>query len=157
MNHTKNYNLPQWELNDLIRMEDFNSMNASIENGLTSSTATAGAARDEAAQAKFLAQKLAMNAFTPDNLPYKVGRYVGAGSAQDIEVGFRPSFLIVAWNQVSGGLTPTCHIMVTDPVTVSDRISFTDTGFHLRDTSLFSQVNPLINGQDVKYCYIAFK
>ena len=24
MNHTKNYGLPQWELNDLIRMEDFN-------------------------------------------------------------------------------------------------------------------------------------
>ena len=30
MNHTKNYGLPQWELNDLIKMEDFNSMNASI-------------------------------------------------------------------------------------------------------------------------------
>ena len=38
MNHTKNYGLPQWELNDLIKMEDFNSMNASIENGLTTFT-----------------------------------------------------------------------------------------------------------------------
>ena len=44
MNHTKNYGLPQWELNDLIRMEDFNAMNNSIEAGLDSSAAAAASA-----------------------------------------------------------------------------------------------------------------
>ena len=37
MNHTKNYGLPQWELNDLIRMEDFNRAMTSIESGLAPS------------------------------------------------------------------------------------------------------------------------
>ena len=52
MNHTKNYGLPQWELNDLIRMEDFNAMNNSIEAGLDSNAAAAASAVNTANFAK---------------------------------------------------------------------------------------------------------
>ena len=45
MNHTKNYGLPQWELNDLIRMEDFNSAMSNIENGLNSNKSAAEAGK----------------------------------------------------------------------------------------------------------------
>ena len=48
MNHTKNYGLPQWELNDLIKMEDFNGAMASLENGLTGNKAEAAAGVEEA-------------------------------------------------------------------------------------------------------------
>ena len=41
MNHTKNYGLPQWELNDLIRMEDFNGAMNNLESGMTSTAAAA--------------------------------------------------------------------------------------------------------------------
>ena len=52
MNHTKNYGLPQWELNDLIRMEDFNRAMTSIESGLDSNAAAANEAKADAASAK---------------------------------------------------------------------------------------------------------
>ena len=55
MNHTKNYGLPQWELNDLIRMEDFNRAMTSIESGLDSNAAAANEAKADAASAKIVA------------------------------------------------------------------------------------------------------
>ena len=48
MNHTKNYGLPQWELNDLIRMEDFNSAMGNIESGIDGAKAEAKADSNEA-------------------------------------------------------------------------------------------------------------
>ena len=156
MNHTKNYNLPQWELNDLIRMEDFNSAMSNIENGVTSAAATADAAQNEAEQARFLAQKTALNAFTLENLPYQVGSYMGIEVEQDIVLGFRPSFLIVAWYQGSGGVPP-CRIMVTDETLMDDRMTFTDTGFTVSASLTNSNPNPRINTEGVQYVFIAFK
>ena len=70
MNHTKNYNLPQWELNDLIRMEDFNGAMNNIETGLDSSTAKAEAAVNTANFAKAAAIAAQNKA---NELPYAAG------------------------------------------------------------------------------------
>ena len=52
MNHTKNYGLPQWELNDLIRMDDFHSAMGNIESGIDGAKAEAKPAAPAATPAK---------------------------------------------------------------------------------------------------------
>ena len=154
MNHTKNYNLPQWELNDLIRMEDFNSMNASIENGLTSTAADATSAKETAETAR----RTAVAAFSPANMPYAVGSYTGSGLAfQEIHIGFRPSFVLICsnqnaynWERVGKGMA------MAGPSIDSRHIFFTEQGFRVdgRDTANFL---PAVNDDGVLYNYIAFR
>ena len=155
MKHTNNYHLPQWSEDDLILMEDFNQMNRDIEDGMTNTAAVADAAKSEAEQARFLAQKTAMAAFTMDNLPYKVGQYTGTREDLHITLGFRPSFLIIAWNQQSTGV-PYCQLMMTDEWLMNDRVQFTDTGFMLRKIEGLAYGNPRVNDQRT-YSYIAFR
>ena len=148
MNHTKNYNLPQWELNDLIRMEDFNSAMANIETGLSE-----GKQRDDSLSSRVDAAR-AMAA----QLPYVVGEYEGNSQTEwnEINIGFRPSFVLI-----------TCQ--TTAPEADSSLLRFallgtansgnfgklTETGFAVR--MLFPYLHPQINYQGLTYSYIAFR
>ena len=69
MNYTENLKLPQWSRSDRIRMEDFNEAMANIDKGYTTSPAVQ---------------------------PFVVGSYTADGDTQAIELGFRPSFLIIS-------------------------------------------------------------
>lgn len=139
MNYTENYHLPQWVKTDRIMMDDFNAAMASLEDGLTTAQATA----DEAVR-----------------LPYAAGSYVGNGvslwDGQDINLGFRPSFVIVSGQkEVHGYYTGTERYFVATAGTVfSTYITLTDTGFHL---SYSSNDSPNLNEADHVYDYIAFR
>ena len=69
-NHTRNYNLCQWEASDQVLREDFNADNAKIDAALGS----------HAAQ---IAQALttAGNAFSPGKLPVVTGPWWWSGSS----------------------------------------------------------------------------
>ena len=168
MNHTKNYGLPQWELNDLIRMEDFNSAMSNIENGLNSNKSAAEAGDAElqrqvnAANAKAeAAQSAAGGAYSPAFKPYAVGSYVGNGQERRVELGFRPSFVIVS------GLMET---MATNTTTDFDRyfgmsagnimthrLAFTNSGFKVFPSNALNYYYPDYSDKGRRYDYIAFK
>lgn len=78
MTQTTNYQLPQWEATDPVRREDFNAAMAGIEVGITAAQETADAAQAAAEQ-----------------LSYVTGSYTGAGAEKTVNLGFRPSYLII--------------------------------------------------------------
>lgn len=84
-NHTRNYDLCQWEASDKVLREDFNADNAKIDAALGS-------------HATQIAQALttAGNAFSPGKLPVVTGSYVGdAAPTRTIHLGFRPRAVVV--------------------------------------------------------------
>ena len=162
MNHTKNYDLPQWELNDLIKMEDFNSAMASLENGLTSNKAKAEAGVEEAKaianSAKVTANAAKSAADTAlASKPYVVGSYVGTGAARSIYLGFRPSFVIISGMEHHIGNRPeafTNYTVMTGGNVMTGEIQFTNTGFTVSESIGWA---PLLSISDRTYDYIAFK
>ena len=160
MNHTKNYGLPQWELNDLIKMEDFNGAMNNIESGIDG-------AMDEAADAKNIANfakataaaanQAAGNAYSPANKPYVVGSYTGTGREMPFDLGFRPSFLIISGTTSvfpTGQSIMNSYNLFTAGNVLSNCVTFTDTGFVLH--KLEENVYPkLVDGR--RYDYIAFR
>ena len=168
MNHTPNYNLPQWELDDLIRMEDFNSAMGNIETGLNGvkSAAEAGDAELQrqvnAANAKAeAAQSAAGGAYSPTFKPYAVGSYVGNGQERTIELGFRPSFVIISGIMENQGATSFndfyVYSAITSGASIKRRLVFTDTGFIAvkNDPAGYSYPDLTLNGR--RYDYIAFR
>ena len=159
MNHTKNYGLPQWELNDLIRMEDFNTMNNSIEAGLDSNAAAAASAVNIANFAKSTAtaaQQAAGNAYSPDNKPYVVGSFIGNGGTKEINLGFRPSLVLICSDQMaSNSVAAGSRIAMSAGGVNTQRIAITKTGFRVTYTS--SVPFPTINYANGTFDYIAFR
>ena len=155
MNYTKNYRLPQWVKEDRIMMDDFNAMNSSIENGLTKTAAQASAARADASEAKQTANAAAAAR------PYVVGSYTGSGGTKTIELGFRPSFVVVS------GVSSTVvtndsselarYFAMTAGNTIPTRIQFTDTGFTVYPMDTEHKYYPCLNAGGREYDYIAFK
>ena len=141
MEHTKNYNLPQWKKDDRIMMDDFNSAMSSIETGLSDN-----------AQAAARAQK------TADTLPYVVGSYVGDGAEErTISVGFRPRFVILCQSQSASATSYTgFHTLIAGPTVTSDRLYMTDTGFRLT-VGPSTHTLPRVNEWKAPYDYIAFR
>ena len=155
MNYTKNYRLPQWVKSDRIMMDDFNAMNSSIENGLTKTAAQASAARADASEAKQTANAAAAAR------PYAVGTYTGSGGTKTIELGFRPSFVVVS------GVSSTVitndsselarYFAMTAGNTIPTRIQFTDTGFTVYPMDTEHKYYPCLNAGSRTYDFIAFK
>lgn len=140
MNYTENYHLPQWVKEDRIMMEDFNAAMSNLEAGLTKNRADAAAG---IAEAKADAAAL----------PYVIGNYSGRGEDQTIELGFRPSFLIIAAGNESGfGFKGG---IFGKGVTTS-RMKFTDTGFWVRTHSNMDYY-PIVNCSGYYFVYIAFR
>lgn len=139
MNYTKNHHLPQWVKEDRIMMDDFNQMCQDMESGLDAAVAKADAAQAAAAA-----------------LPYKVGSYTGDGSTyRNIDVGFRPSFVIVCAEQrMSGPSYGGTNIMMAGRQ-CSSRLRMTATGFQL-DSSDTVNPYPQVNASEKVYDYIAF-
>ena len=143
MNYTEKYHLPQWEEQDRVMRTDFNSAMAGIAAGI--------------AEAKSVADEGLEKANT---LPYKVGRYYGTAKTQNIELGFRPSFIIIS-GTIGGhgaGALSDCYLYgcQTAGYNMPSSIQFTDTGFTV---SLGPDVNyfPRLSAENRPYEYIAFK
>ena len=137
MNYTTNYHLPQWVETDRIMMEDFNQMCEDIDGGI----AAAKAAAD--------------SAYSAANKPYVIGRYTGNGpsNSQTITLGFRPAFLVIS--SVAGNGT-FVYSLITDGRQMSNRLSFTDTGFTVTAPASTTDA-PNLNYGSKEYCYIAFR
>jgi len=143
MNHTKNYNLPQWSASDRIRMDDFNNAMASIEAGISNAQSTADSARSEAA-----------------DLPYVTGSYVGQGVVQTIGVGFQPSFVIISGmdgSKTAESFAGSRFSAMTGGNRLSDRVQFTIIGFSVMGAFGEGNHYPNLNAEGVTYDYIAFK
>ena len=121
MNYTQNYHLPQWEKTDRIVMEDFNSAMASLETGVAGAQSTADTALGKANAA-----------YAPDQKPYVVGSYTGTGQTMTIELGFRPSFLIISGAVENYPATVETHAasgIQTAGNVLKRAVTFTDSGF----------------------------
>ena len=139
MNYTENYHLPQWEETDRVMRTDFNDAMASIESGMSGNAQAATAAMAEAVK-----------------LPYAVGSYTGNGSSQDVNVGFRPRFVLICGDQKHnniyyGGLV---SIMAGANIN-SERLFMTDNGFWVEVNT--ANVFPRINESGKTYEFIAFR
>jgi hypothetical protein len=155
MNYTKNYRLPQWVKEDRIMMDDFNAMNSSIENGLTTAVGRADSAVATANSAKQIADAAAAAR------PYAAGTYTGSGNEQTINLGFRPSFLIISGMQGTAGgndRSPyNLYFGMTGGRTLTSRVGFTDTGFTVYPRDLTHLYYPDFSEASRRYDYIAFK
>ncbi len=164
MNHTKNYGLPQWELNDLIRMEDFNSAMGNIESGIDGAKAEAKADSNEAKavanSAKVTANAAKSAADTAlASKPYVTGSYTGNDYDRVITLGFRPSFLIVSGMEgsISSSYSDTYdrYFGMTAGNVLKGRLELTDTGFIAKGYG--STMYPYFTDGGRRYDYIAFK
>ena len=148
MNHTKNYGLPQWELNDLIRMEDFNSAMEKIESGLVRTEQRDNSLSNRVDAAKALAEQL----------PYATGTYQGAGEQSlEITIGFKPSFLLIFANQGASDPTHTIgRICAVGRMLNNGRVTLLDTGFRVAPYDAGTKY-PYVNHKGMMYQFIAFK
>ena len=162
MNYTTNYHLPQWVESDRILMEDFNDAMAGIDQGLQGAKAAADTAESKADAAQAAAETAQSSAdaladaYTPDNKPYVVGSYSGTGNTQTIEVGFRPSAVLVGKHYSSadaseaGGM---CALIGGGGV--SGILLFKDNGFTVYDNTTI--LYPSVNWKYGGYWYVAFR
>ena len=155
MNYTNNYHLPQWVESDRILMEDFNDAMAGIDLGIQGARTAADNAQAAATAAQNTASAVA-DAYTPDNKPYVVGYYSGSGiGAQQIDLGFRPSMVIVSGEKRT---TDQTDVMLYTAIAAANgpglTISLTDTGF---EVSTVGDYLPYLNACGYSYRYIAFR
>ena len=161
MQRTSNYQLPQWEKEDRILMEDFNGMTEKIDVNLAEAKSVADGAKTTAERAEGkadAAQTTADAAYCPDNKPYVTGTYSGTGKKQAIELGFKPAAVIVGeW--ISGspymGTYNTSIFFPSTSSSSSRHMSVTSTGFTVHDQS--SGDNTCVNKSGSQYSYIALR
>ncbi len=169
MQHTQNYQLPTWEKEDRILMEDFNSAMSNIESaidgvknqaeGAASAAGEAQTAAERAEGKADAAQATADAAYRPDNKPYVTGTYTGTGAEQTVSVGFTPGAVIIGVQRdtaypLMGAQDLSFHRYISG-TDIKTYLSFTSTGFLLsrqddRDT-------PNVNHSGDRFSYIAFK
>lgn len=137
-------------------MEDFNAMNSSIESGLTTAVSTANSAAANASTAVQTANAAATAK------PYVVGSYTGEGldKSLSIELGFRPSFLIISAFQESTTWqaynSMTMSLVIGTGSDLPHMLVITDTGFYLPAHT--SEIHyPNLIGDGAVYTYIAFR
>ena len=173
MNYTKTYHLPQWEKSDRIMMDDFNAAMSNIESGLKKTVqdaagyasqaqsnasdlaAKAQTAADAAMAARQAAQKTADKAFSPNRMPYSVGSYTGNGTSTTIDLGYRPSLVIITGQELGGEVNYVRGILVATPGIMSSAITFKNTGFSIKNPS--ETHTPKLNVSGEHYGFIAFQ
>ena len=161
MQHTQNYQLPQWEKSDRILMEDFNEAMSNIETAIDGAKSEASSGIAEA-KSQASAAQAAADAAKQTALTYKhfaVGQYNGTGLAHDITLGFKPSAVMIwpcVYNEYPsyGAETSFLFLPSADEYS-SKRLLFTDNGFHLAKESKGEPLN--VNYSGDKYFYIAFQ
>ena len=168
MDYTTNYHLPQWVESDRIMMEDFNEAMAAIDGGIKAAQntadgsaaaaenaqATADRAEGKADAARTVADTITSKAYTPDNKPFVIGTYTGNGDTQTIDLGFRPTALIVGY----GGIIMTNFNSLITCGSVKPyegALDFTDNGFTV--TAAGDGRTIQLNGSGYVYDYIALR
>ena len=164
MEYTTNYHLPQWVESERIMMGDFNQMCSNIDGGILQAQEAADAAQSAAdnIQTKVDAvqdavDNVAKNAYSPSNKPYVVGSYTGTGQEMTINLGFRPSFLIISGAEITYPASTSAlsvYNLFTGGNILPECVSFTDKGFTLHKVE--SNISPKLIAAR-KYDYIAFR
>jgi hypothetical protein len=135
-NKTENLNLHQWAPSDPVALSEVNANFTALD----AAVAKAQEAADEAAV-----------------LPYVVGSYPGNGGTQTLNLGFRPSFIIISgMNATTSSGSPTLFtnfFLATGGTVLTSLVEFTDTGVTLYGSG--NMPNP--NAQYRSYDYIAFR
>ena len=160
MDYTKNHHLPQWVKSDRILMDDFNQMCKDIESGMTANATAAANAQSTANAARSAANTAQSTASTAlSSKPYAIGTYTGTGADITINVGFRPSFIIISGLEDFNDLSQLSHFgayacATGGKTTAGAHIQFNSTSF----TILYSHNrHPRLTENGRLYEYIAFK
>lgn len=138
-------------------------MNSSIEAGLTTANTNASAANtkaDTAVQTAGTAQQTASAAYSPSNKPYVVGSYTGTGIVQHIDLGFRPSFVIISGMQGNTAINSPSWInyyAMTGGNSLESRVEIDTTGFTVYPIGYQNYQGPNLDEKNIVYDYIAFK
>ena len=94
------------------------------------------------------------DAYTPDNKPFVVGSYSANGSGVTVELGFKPSLVIISGERYS---TDTEDMMLYTVIATADSpgmvIEFTNTGFRTLGVGSYA---PYLCDKRA-YRYIAFR
>ena len=146
MNYTTNYHLPQWAESDRIMMEDFNDAMSDIDQGIKTAQDTADTAESKADAAQAAAEAK----------PYVIGSYSGNGSGKTINLGFKPSAVLISGDRYTDDETEAAlsySVLATDdgPGLVCE---LTNTGFSVNRLGSYM---PFLNDDGRNYRYIAFR
>ncbi len=155
MQRTSNYQLPQWEKEDRILMEDFNGAMANIENAIDGAKSEAAAAVESAkSEVTKEIETIRSSAYSPTNKPIAASRYVGTGNRQSITVGFAPTLVMIV-PLTSDRMTGDSMTVHTAKSSGSDYVTLTSTGFELAAQSPGSAYS--VNVGSTVYYYIAIR
>ncbi len=159
MKRTTNYDLPTWEKDDFIRMQDFNDLTGKLDAALKS-----GADAQTALQNAIKAVKAtAENAYSSANKPYVAGSYTGNGGTQTVDLGFKPRFLVISRGFDKGDYSADYALFAGTPEQIDSWmakvVSITDTGFTVKMATYNTSTCPQLwlNTSGRTYSYIAFR
>lgn len=159
MKRTTNYDLPTWEKDDFIRMQDFNDLTGKLDAALKSGADATAEKADGTATQQALSSLQSSIGTTGENCRIVYGSYVGDGRVGEdkpvtLSFDFYPAAVLVAGNP--GGL-PTVFIHGCTSAQSANRynmlVSWTDNSVSWRyNASSGYDVN---NGSGETYYYIA--
>lgn len=159
MKRTTNYNLPTWEKDDFIRMQDFNDLTGKLDAALKS-----GADAQTALQNAIKAVKAtAENAYSSANKPYVAGSYTGNGGTQTVDLGFKPRFLVISRGFDKGDYSADYALFAGTPEQIDSWmakvVSITDTGFTVKMATYNTSTCPQLwlNTGGKTYSYLALR
>ena len=159
MKRTTNYDLPTWEKDDFIRMQDFNDLTGKLDAALKS-CADAQTALQNAIKA---VKATAENAYSSANKPYVAGSYTGNGGTQTVDLGFKPRFLVISRGFDKGDYSADYALFAGTPEQIDSWmakvVSITDTGFTVKMATYNTSTCPQLwlNTSGKTYSYIAFR
>ena len=171
MNYTENYQLPQWEENDLIQRTDFNTAMDTIDQGMQYLQELHERSEEDRAQAEYFLREdvnrivARVDGDIAQLTPY-YGMYTGNGEymtndgqvlGQDINLGFKPKLVILGKGWLSQSYMHCGFYVAMEPM-LADAASvfrFTDNGFKVAITNkdYYAQINT--NGE--VYPFVAFR
>ncbi len=159
MKRTTNYDLPTWEKDDFIRMQDFNDLTGKLDAALKS-----GADAQTALQNAIKAVKAtAENAYSSANKPYIAGSYTGNGGTQTVDLGFKPRFLVISRGFDKGDYSADYALFAGTPEQIDSWmakvVSITDTGFTVKMATYNTSTCPQLwlNTSGKTYSYLALR
>ena len=159
MKRTTNYDLPTWEKDDFIRMQDFNDLTGKLDAALKS-----GADAQTALQNAIKAVKVtAENAYSSANKPYVAGSYTGNGGTQTVDLGFKPRFLVISRGFDKGDYSADYALFAGTPEQIDSWmakvVSITDTGFTVKMATYNTSTCPQLwlNTSGKTYSYLALR
>ena len=159
MKRTTNYDLPTWEKDDFIRMQDFNDLTGKLDAALKS-----GADAQTALQNAIKAVKAtAEDAYSSANKPYVAGSYTGNGGTQTVDLGFKPRFLVISRGFDKGDYSADYALFAGTPEQIDSWmakvVSITDTGFTVKMATYNTSTCPQLwlNTSGKTYSYLALR